>query len=139
MRKIIVTENVSLDGVMQAPGRPDEDTRDGFTRGGWAVPYNDPVMGRNMGEGMASTGALLLGRRPAGRAAADRQRHHDHRRGDRPLRAGLTGGPRPGLRHGGGGRAAAHPGAQPVDGVAEHRAGHRQQRAGPHHGQVLGR
>ncbi|MFI6326987.1 dihydrofolate reductase family protein [Micromonospora chersina] len=38
MPKIIVTENVSLDGVMQAPGRPDEDTRDGFTRGGWAVP-----------------------------------------------------------------------------------------------------
>ncbi|MET8837467.1 dihydrofolate reductase family protein [Micromonospora sp. NPDC004540] len=63
MRKIIVTENVSLDGVMQAPGRPDEDTRDGFTRGGWAIPFNDPVMGRKMGEGMASTGALLLGRR----------------------------------------------------------------------------
>ncbi|WP_433280386.1 dihydrofolate reductase family protein [Micromonospora sp. CA-244673] len=63
MRKIIVTENVSLDGVMQAPGRPDEDTRDGFTRGGWAVPHNDPVLGRKMGEGMASTGALLLGRR----------------------------------------------------------------------------
>ncbi|MEU9741453.1 dihydrofolate reductase family protein [Micromonospora chersina] len=63
MRKIIVTENVSLDGVMQAPGRPDEDTRDGFTRGGWAVPYNDPIMGRKMGEGMVSTGALLLGRR----------------------------------------------------------------------------
>lgn len=63
MPKIIVTENVSLDGVMQAPGRPDEDTRDGFTRGGWAVPHNDPVLGRKMGEGMASTGALLLGRR----------------------------------------------------------------------------
>ncbi|MFC0032199.1 dihydrofolate reductase family protein [Micromonospora chaiyaphumensis] len=63
MRRIIVTENVSLDGVMQAPGRPDEDTRDGFTRGGWAVPFNDPVLGRKMGEGMASTGALLLGRR----------------------------------------------------------------------------
>lgn len=63
MPKIIVTENVSLDGVMQAPGRPDEDTRDGFTRGGWAVPYNDPVLGRKMDEGMASTGALLLGRR----------------------------------------------------------------------------
>ncbi|MET8908674.1 dihydrofolate reductase family protein [Micromonospora sp. NPDC004551] len=63
MRKIIVTENVSLDGVMQAPGRADEDTRDGFTRGGWAVPYNDPVLGRKMGEDMASTGALLLGRR----------------------------------------------------------------------------
>lgn len=63
MRKVVVTNNVSLDGVMQAPGRPDEDVRGGFARGGWALPYNDPVMGRMMGEGMAQTGALLLGRR----------------------------------------------------------------------------
>lgn len=45
MRKVIVTNNVSLDGVMQAPGRFDEDTRGGFERGGWALPYNDVVMG----------------------------------------------------------------------------------------------
>lgn len=63
MRRIVVTNSISLDGVMQAPGRPDEDTRDGFTRGGWALPYQDPVLGRRMGEAMASTGALLLGRR----------------------------------------------------------------------------
>ena len=63
MRKVSVTISLSLDGVMQAPGRPDEDTRGGFQRGGWALPYNDPVMGRVMGEGMAQTGALLLGRR----------------------------------------------------------------------------
>jgi dihydrofolate reductase len=63
MRKVTVTNNISLDGVMQAPGRPDEDTRGGLQRGGWALPYNDPVMGRVMGEGMAHTGALLLGRR----------------------------------------------------------------------------
>lgn len=63
MRKVSVTINLSLDGVMQAPGRPDEDTRGGFQRGGWALRYNDPVMGRVMGEGMAQTGALLLGRR----------------------------------------------------------------------------
>jgi dihydrofolate reductase len=63
MRKVSVTNNVSLDGVMQAPGRFDEDPRGGFGRGGWAVPYNDEVMGRVMGEGMANTGALLLGRR----------------------------------------------------------------------------
>ncbi len=63
MRKIIVTNHVSLDGVMQAPGRPDEDTRDGFDRGGWASPRSDEVMGRVMSEGMAKTGALLLGRR----------------------------------------------------------------------------
>lgn len=63
MTSVTVIENVSLDGVMQAPGRPDEDTRDGFDRGGWALPYNDPVMGRVMGQGMTAEGALLLGRR----------------------------------------------------------------------------
>ena len=63
MRKVSVTNNVSLDGVMQAPGRFDEDTRGGFEHGGWALPYNDEVVGRVMGEGMANTGALLLGRR----------------------------------------------------------------------------
>ena len=63
MSKVVVTNSLSLDGVMQAPGRPDEDLRGGFERGGWAVPYNDPVMGKAMGEGMANTGALLLGRR----------------------------------------------------------------------------
>lgn len=44
MRKVVVTNNLSLDGVIQAPGRPDEDVRGGFERGGWALPYNDPVM-----------------------------------------------------------------------------------------------
>ena len=63
MPKVVVTSSLTLDGVMQAPGRPDEDVRGGFDRGGWALPYNDPVMGRVMGEGMAQTGALLLGRR----------------------------------------------------------------------------
>ncbi|MFC0007704.1 dihydrofolate reductase family protein [Micromonospora siamensis] len=63
MRKIVVTNNLTLDGVMQAPGRPDEDLRGGFDRGGWALPYQDPVLGRKMGEGMAGTDALLLGRR----------------------------------------------------------------------------
>ena len=63
MRRVVVTNNLTLDGVMQAPGRPDEDVRDGFARGGWAIPDNDPVMGRVMGEGIAQPGALLLGRR----------------------------------------------------------------------------
>jgi dihydrofolate reductase len=62
MRKISVVESISLDGVMQAPGRPDEDTRGGFEHGGWAQPYADDVLGRTMGEGMAGTDALLLGR-----------------------------------------------------------------------------
>ena len=61
--EVVAVESVTLDGVMQAPGRPDEDERGGFAHGGWAVPYNDPVMGRAMGERMARGGALLLGRR----------------------------------------------------------------------------
>ena len=44
MSKVVVVNNVTLDGVMQAPGRPDEDPRGGFTHGGWALPYNDPNM-----------------------------------------------------------------------------------------------
>ncbi len=63
VRSISATLSVSLDGVIQAPGRADEDTRDGFDRGGWAVPYNDEVMAQRMGEGMASSGAMLFGRR----------------------------------------------------------------------------
>jgi dihydrofolate reductase len=63
MRKIVVLENVSLDGVMQAPGRADEDSRDGFTHGGWALPYRDSVLGAVMAAGMAAIGPLLFGRR----------------------------------------------------------------------------
>ena len=63
MRTVTVTEHLTLDGVMQAPGRPDEDTRGGFQHGGWAIPNNDEVMARVMGEGMARGGPLLLGRR----------------------------------------------------------------------------
>ncbi|MCT2581652.1 dihydrofolate reductase family protein [Actinophytocola sp. S1-96] len=48
---------------MQAPGRPDEDPRDGFGHGGWAVPYSDETIARTMGPRMAETGSLLLGRR----------------------------------------------------------------------------
>jgi dihydrofolate reductase len=60
---IVVFESVTLDGVMQAPGRPDEDTRGGFVYGGWAAPYADELMGRQASEGMATTGGILLGRR----------------------------------------------------------------------------
>jgi dihydrofolate reductase len=63
MRKVTVFNSLTLDGVMQAPGRPDEDTRGGFEHGGWAVPYNDEIMGKVMAEGMADPGPLLLGRR----------------------------------------------------------------------------
>jgi dihydrofolate reductase len=63
VRKISATLSMSMDGVIQAPGRSDEDTRDGFDRGGWAVPYNDEVMAQRMGEAMSSSGAMLFGRR----------------------------------------------------------------------------
>ena len=63
MGKVVVIEHVTLDGVMQAPGRADEDQRDGFEHGGWAHTRVDEVMGRVMGEGMARGGALLFGRR----------------------------------------------------------------------------
>ena len=60
---IVVINHVTLDGVMQAPGRPDEDTRDGFSHGGWAMRANDEVMGQALGERMSRpNGGLLLGR-----------------------------------------------------------------------------
>ena len=63
MRKVVVINHLTLDGVMQAPGRPGEDTRDGFEHGGWAAPRTDEVMGRAMAERMGGGGPLLLGRR----------------------------------------------------------------------------
>jgi dihydrofolate reductase len=63
MSKVVVNTNLTLDGVMQAPGHPDEDRRGGFEQGGWATPYADSVMAGAMGEGIAKGGALLFGRR----------------------------------------------------------------------------
>src|SRR5258708_27240962 len=60
MSKAVVFMNLTLDGVMQAPGRPDEDRRGGFEHGGWAMPYATMEAAE---ESMAYTGALLLGRR----------------------------------------------------------------------------
>jgi dihydrofolate reductase len=60
---VIVVNHVTLDGVMQAPAAAHEDTRDGFTHGGWSVPYGDQVMGEFMGKRMADgAGAMLFGR-----------------------------------------------------------------------------
>jgi dihydrofolate reductase len=55
--------SVSLDGVVQGLGRPDEDTRGGFRHGGWGQRYVDDVMGEEMAKGMAAPGDMLLGRR----------------------------------------------------------------------------
>src|ERR671937_2946123 len=63
MGELTIVESLSLDGVMQAPGRPDEDTRDGFEHGGWAVPYSDEAMVAKMGERMGGNRAFLFGRR----------------------------------------------------------------------------
>ena len=63
MGRIVVFTSTTLDGVMQAPGRPDEDRRGGFQHGGWAAPYADSVIAGLAGEGMGTTGGLLLGRR----------------------------------------------------------------------------
>jgi dihydrofolate reductase len=64
MRTVAAVESISLDGVMQAPGRPDEDERGRFAHGGWAVPYAaDPVQGRVLGGHMRGEGDLLFGRR----------------------------------------------------------------------------
>jgi dihydrofolate reductase len=63
MRKIVVGAFVSLDGVMQAPGGPQEDPTGGFRHGGWTVPYWDDVTGAAMGETFSVPFDLLLGRK----------------------------------------------------------------------------
>ncbi len=63
MSKVILFESLTADGVMQAPGRPDEDRRGGFAYGGWATPYADSVLGSVAGGSMGTSGAVLLGRR----------------------------------------------------------------------------
>ncbi len=63
MRKLVVLSFISLDGVMQAPGGPDEDPSGGFSRGGWVPPYSDDYLGNAMTKNLDRPFALLLGRR----------------------------------------------------------------------------
>jgi dihydrofolate reductase len=63
MRNLVVGTFLSLDGVMQGPGGPDEDRDGGFDRGGWTVPYFDDELGQVMTDLVGQSGALLLGRR----------------------------------------------------------------------------
>jgi dihydrofolate reductase len=63
MGKLIINTQLSLDGVMQGPGGPDEDTSGGFEHGGWAMRYFDEQMGEAAAEGMGSAAGLVLGRR----------------------------------------------------------------------------
>lgn len=62
MRKIIVLEHISLDGVIQAPGGPEEDTSGGFAHGGWVMPYSDEISGKLLRKQMDSPFDLLVGR-----------------------------------------------------------------------------
>jgi dihydrofolate reductase len=63
MRKLIVQTMVTLDGVMQAPGGPEEDPTGGFEHGGWTVPYFDEVLGQAAGESLAKPFDIVVGRR----------------------------------------------------------------------------
>lgn len=63
MPKIVVNAFLTLDGVMQAPGGPDEDRNSGFEYGGWQAPYVDDVMGRLVTEGITDADGFLLGRK----------------------------------------------------------------------------
>jgi dihydrofolate reductase len=63
MPKIVVNAFLTLDGVMQAPGGPDEDREGGYIHGGWQAPYVDDVMGRLVVEGFADADGFILGRK----------------------------------------------------------------------------
>ncbi len=63
MRNIVVSTFLSLDGVMQAPGGPEEDPTGGFTHGGWSVNYWDDLMGQRMDESITKPFDLILGRK----------------------------------------------------------------------------
>ena len=73
MRKIIVLEHISLDGVIQAPGGPDEDTSGGFAHGGWIAPYGDSVLGAALRKQMNLPFDLLAA---SWRRVASRERRH---------------------------------------------------------------
>jgi len=63
MRKLVVSEFITLDGVIQAPGGPDEDRDNGFSHGGWTLPYWHDDIGAQFGALMKDVDAFLLGRR----------------------------------------------------------------------------
>ena len=63
MRKIVVLEHITLDGIIQAPGGPEEDTSGGFTRGGWISSYGDEIVGAALRRQMNSPFDLLVGRK----------------------------------------------------------------------------
>ena len=90
MRKLAVVEFVTLDGVMQGLGRPDEDRSGGFEHGGWSGPYGDEVLAQEAGQGVAQTSAYLFGRKTYEHMAA----HWPHEPDDNPIAASLNARPK---------------------------------------------
>jgi dihydrofolate reductase len=90
VRPLIAIEFLSLDGVMQSLGGPDEDTEGGFRHGGWSAPYGDAVLGEWAAEGMTTTDAYLFGRRTYEKMAAFWPTQPD----DNPMAAHLNRSPK---------------------------------------------
>jgi dihydrofolate reductase len=86
MRKLVVLSFITLDGVMQAPGGPEEDPTGGFKHGGWSVGYWDDFLGNVMGEQMSEPFDLLLGRKTYEIFAA----HWPYVKGDDPFAARIN-------------------------------------------------
>jgi len=124
MRNIVVGAFVSLDGVMQAPGGPEEDPTGGFRHGGWTVPLWDDVIGAAMGETLSVPFDLLLGRKTYDIFAAhwpyvqadskvaeqSRARHGRRRDGPRAQEAGRADPPYAGVQRAGASDLDAQPG-----------------------------
>jgi dihydrofolate reductase len=90
MRQLAIVEFVTLDGVMQSLGGPDEDREGGFAYGGWSAPYGDEVLGRQAGQGIGQTSAYLFGRRTYEHMAA----HWPNEPDDNPIAASLNATPK---------------------------------------------
>ena len=90
MRKLAVVEFVTLDGVMQGLGGPDEDREGGFDHGGWSAPYGDEVLATQAGQGIGQTTAYLFGRRTYQHMAA----HWPHQSAENPMAASLNAMPK---------------------------------------------
>jgi len=90
VRTLAVIESVTLDGVMQGLGSPDEDRDDGFEYGGWGAPYGDEVLGEKAAEGMPQTTAYLFGRKTYEHMAA----HWPHEPDENPIAAHLNATPK---------------------------------------------
>jgi dihydrofolate reductase len=87
MSKIVVSEFLTLDGVMQAPGDPNEDRSGGFDQGGWQLAYFDDVFGKTMMDAFAAAGGMLLGRLTYENFA----RYWPNQPSDDPLAAAMNG------------------------------------------------